>query len=294
MIKVKDFFSIEDFKNTLNLSILGARVCYSSKSLEELLKDKRITDKESRINFIEKLIKHKHYSVFSHSFAYKNVGELNALKIGATKFKSEYNPEFKDVIGVSLRHLIEELTEDEIKKSLNEIKEIETKIEIIDKEENVYLLHLNTDYSGYAMFYIEGISRIATHQLVRHTSLNFSQRSQRYVNEKDNEVYIPDTIQNQNVIESFKALDRHLQKLYDKFVNEYKIKIEDARYILPSGRKSTIVVSGTLRWINDFIEKRLDNHAQKEIRDIAYRMKNILDRVIKSKKFIDTRKVIKD
>jgi thymidylate synthase (FAD) len=52
-------------------------------------------------------------------------------------------------------------------------------------------------------------------------------------------------------------------------VYDCKIKREDARFLLPMGRRTTIVVSGTLKWIHDFIEKRNTPHAQWEIRNIA-------------------------
>jgi thymidylate synthase (FAD) len=63
-------------------------------------------------------------------------------------------------------------------------------------------------------------------------------------------------------------------------VYNYKIKREDARYFLPAGVKTSIVVSGTLNWVNDFIDKRLDPHAQWEIRDVARMMKELLDKQI--------------
>ncbi|MBX0311742.1 MAG: FAD-dependent thymidylate synthase, partial [Sulfurihydrogenibium sp.] len=43
------------------------------------------------------------------------------------------------------------------------------------------------------------------------------------------------------------------------------------------GRRTTIVVSGTLNWINDFIEKRDTHHAQWEIRKVAKLMKELLN-----------------
>ena len=43
-------------------------------------------------------------------------------------------------------------------------------------------------------FAIEGVSRVLTHQLVRHRIASYSQQSQRYVKEHDFETIMPPTI----------------------------------------------------------------------------------------------------
>jgi thymidylate synthase (FAD) len=281
-------FSIEDFKDTFPLASFGARVCYSDGDLNSLLSDQRIIDKQKRAEFLSKLGNYKHFSVFSHSFIYKRIGEENALRIGATYFKSRYNLKYPDIIGISLRHYLEELQNTDIEQYNNAFKQLSeydtplTPIETYNKNNlTVSLLHLNTDYDGYAVFYIDGISRVATHQLIRHSALNFSQRSQRYVKEDDNYSIIPPSISADNQAKGlFKMIDKVAQDTYNILVNSYKIKREDARFILPSGRKTTIVVSGTLNWIKDFIEKRDNIHAQWEIRKVAGIMKELLDKHI--------------
>jgi len=279
-------FTIEDFKDTFPLASFGARVCYSDGDLNYLLSDPRIINKERRAEFLSKLGNSKHFSVFSHSFTYKRIGENNALKIGATYFKSRYNPKYPDVVGISLRHYLEELYKtDKYKDAFKQLAEYDTSITPIEtySQENitVSLLHLNTLYDGYAVFYIDGISRIATHQLVRHSALNFSQRSQRYVKENDNFTIIPSSISSCDEAKKlFKMVDELSQGVYNVLVDTYKVKREDARFILPSGRNTTIVVSGTLNWIYDFLEKRTDMHAQWEIRYIANIMKDLLDKQI--------------
>jgi Predicted alternative thymidylate synthase len=283
---ILEYFTIEDFKDTFPLASFGARVCYSDGDLNYLLSDPRIIDKERRAEFLSKLGNSKHFSVFSHSFTYKRIGENNALKIGATYFKSRYNPKYPDVVGISLRHYLEELYKtDKYKDVFKQLAEYDTSITPIEtySQENitVSLLHLNTLYDGYAVFYIDGISRIATHQLVRHSALNFSQRSQRYVKENDNFTIIPSSISScAEAKKLFKMVDELSQGVYNILVDTYKVKREDARFILPSGRNTTIVVSGTLNWIYDFLEKRTDTHAQWEIRYIANMMKNLLDKHI--------------
>lgn len=281
-------FTIEDFKETFPLASFGARVCYSDGDLNSLLSDPRIIDKQKRAEFLSKLGNYKHFSVFSHSFIYKRIGEDNALRIGATYFKSRYNLKYPDTIGISLRHYLEELQntdQEQYQNAFKQLAEYDTLLTPIetysDNNLTVSLLHLNTDYDGYAVFYIDGISRVATHQLIRHSALNFSQRSQRYVKEDDNYTVIPPSISEDNQAKGLlKMIDKLAQDTYNILVNSFKIKREDARFILPAGRKTTIVVSGTLNWIKDFIDKRDNIHAQWEIRNIAIIMKQLLDKHI--------------
>jgi len=280
-----DLFTIEDFKDSFPHAALGARVCYNSGNLESLLNDPRVVDKQKRAEFLSKLGNYKHFSVFSHSFVYKKVGEKNALKIGATYFKSHYTPKYPDVIGVSLRHYLEELLkkdEKEYLKVFEKLAEFDTPIEPrgIYTQDNltVALIGINKEYDGYAVFFIDGVSRAMTHQLVRHTALNFSQRSQRYVKEDENYTIMPPSIvENKDALELVKLYDEMSTALYNMLVYDYKIKREDARFFLPMGRRTTIVVSGTLKWIHDFIEKRDTPHAQWEIRNVASGMRKLLN-----------------
>jgi thymidylate synthase (FAD) len=285
-------FTIEDFKNTFPLASLGARICYSDKSLKELLKDPRIIDKQRRAEFLSKLGNDKHFSVFSHSFIYKEVGVIDAMYIGATYFKSRYNPEYPEVIGISLRHYLEELQKvdpEQFKEAFNKLAEFDAPVEykvlytsnFINRPKQsikVYLLHVNHFYDGYAVFYIDGISRVATHQLVRHTALNFSQRSQRYVKEDDNFVIYPHSIFSKDELpKKASHISRVSKRVYKDLVYNHKIKREDARYFLPEGSRTSILVSGTLNWIKDFIDKRNTPHAQWEIREVARLMAEALD-----------------
>lgn len=280
-------FSIDDFRGVIPFSSFGARVCYTSGDLDYLLQDPRIVEKDRRAEFLSKLGNYKHFSVFAHSFVYKEVGEWTALRIAATKFKSVYNLDYPDVVGISLRHYLEELlnySEKEYYKAFEKIAEFDSKIEILGREENTTLLALQTDYDGWAVFYIDGVSRNMTHQLVRHTKLNFSQRSQRYVKEDENYTVIPPSIEESpQALKLAKSIDNLSQAIYEIFVYQFKIKREDARFIIPSGRRTSIVVSGTLRDFYDFIEKRDNTHAQWEIRRVAQQMRRLLEENVKSK-----------
>jgi len=301
---ILEFFNLEDFKESIPFTALGARTCYSSGDLDYLLNDPRVVSREERAKFLSKLGNYKHFSVFAHSFSYKDLNQIEeeklnkfiedelknlpkhikakliALKIASTKFKSHYNPKYPTVIGISLRHYLEELleySEDAYYKAFEKIADYDIPINPLGKKENVSLIGLIKDYDGYAVFYIDNVSRTMTHQLVRHTALNFSQRSQRYVKEDENYVVIPPSIEeNKEALELFKNAEKIADETYKKLVYDFKIKREDARFILPHGKRTTIVVSAPLSWIWDFIEKRTEIGAQWEIRKVAFQMKELL------------------
>jgi len=275
MVSVKDFFSWRDFIDTFPLTAIGARVCYSKKSLEELLKEPKVSSPQERAQFLSKLANWKHFSVFAHSFAYKKVGEKKAVYLAAKYFKSYWNEKAPDYIGISLRHYLEELSEEERSEVFTHLSEVENQIEPLGVNENVVLLGGTFKGFGYFVFYISGISRVATHQLVRHTSLNFSQRSQRYASEKENSSIIPPSFKG-NAEELFRSWDKMANNLYRVLTEDLKIPKEDARFILPHGRASTIVVSGPTPWLLDFLKKRTEKAAQWEIRQTALKMVELL------------------
>lgn len=116
-------------------------------------------------------------------------------------------------------------------------------------------------------------SRSFTHQIVRHRSLSFSQESQRYCNYSGNKF-------NHSIrfikCEAFD--DDILQTIEDAYFKaiDNGAKPEDARQILPNCAASTIVVTGTLEDWKKFLHLRVDEHAQKEIREIAETIMNYL------------------
>jgi len=279
-MQIKHFASPLDFPHAW-LCGLGARVCYSKKSLAELLNEPKITDKD----FLNRLCSYKHFSVFSHAFVYKHVGYSIAKILASKYFKTYWNEAQPDIIGFSLRHYLEDLSEQERTQVIEKIANIIPKPSIIASLDNVYLVYKSTDYFGYAVFYLENVSRVLTHQLVRHTSLNFSQRSQRYVLQfprkkdapREDMMIIPPSVKaNPQALEIFLKAVKQSEDAYIDLLN-LGIPAEDARFILPHGQKTNILVSGTLPHLFDFISKRKENGAQWEIREIAMKMEHLLN-----------------
>lgn len=121
-------------------------------------------------------------------------------------------------------------------------------------------------------FVIDGISRAASHQLVRHRHASYSQQSQRYVTYGHTDVYEPETIlKNREADAIFNAFIDQAEEAY-KTLLALDIPAEDARYVLPNAMTSNITVTLNLRELMHICGLRLCSRAQKEIRDIIKAM----------------------
>ncbi len=143
-----------------------------------------------------------------------------------------------------------------------------------DKEKKLNLIkkvissgHYSTIEHIQVTFAINNISRAATHQLVRHRHMSFSQKSQRYVKEKGEfDFIVPPAIEAKKDL--YQKFLNHMDltaKLYQEFL-ENGIKSEDARAILPNATTSSMVVSLNLRELIHLANLRLCTRAQLEIR----------------------------
>ena len=122
-------------------------------------------------------------------------------------------------------------------------------------------------------FGIEGISRACSHQLVRHRMASFSQRSQRYCFE-DGFNYIEPDDMNDEEDKFFRDFMRHSKEVYSKLIDK-GVKPEDARMVLPNACETKIIVTMNARELLHFFKLRCCKRAQKEIREVAFMMKNI-------------------
>ena len=127
--------------------------------------------------------------------------------------------------------------------------------------------HYSTVEHIQVSFAVSNISRACTHQLVRHRHMSFSQKSQRYVQEKGQFDYlIPHTIEkNQELKEKFEEFMGEISKKYLEFV-EAGIPAEDARALLPNACSTSMVISTNLRELIHVANLRLCTRAQLEIR----------------------------
>ena len=120
-------------------------------------------------------------------------------------------------------------------------------------------------------FGVDGLSRVASHQLVRHRIASFSQQSQRYVKIDDGSkgmVTPPSVTGSPEAAELFTRQAEDACKAYKKLV-AMGIPMEDARFILPHGWETRLVLTMNARELHHFFSLRLCRRAQWEIRELA-------------------------
>ena len=121
-------------------------------------------------------------------------------------------------------------------------------------------------------FSIEGITRVASHQLVRHRIASYTQMSHRFAKPVD-EYYqpvIPPSTKSrarQTVEEAYREAYNNYYELLEAGVPE-----EDARYVLPNGVNTNVVVTMNARELYNFFSLRLCSRSQWEIRQVAWKM----------------------
>lgn len=120
-------------------------------------------------------------------------------------------------------------------------------------------------------FVIEGISRVTLAQLTRHRLASFSVQSQRYRGADADSVVIPESYAAHAYRGSVDALLMQATELYNAMVYD-GVATEDARYILPQGITTTLMMTSNARELRHFFALRCCNRAQWEIRQLADEM----------------------
>lgn len=132
-----------------------------------------------------------------------------------------------------------------------------------------------------ATFYISGVSRSLTHELVRHRHLNFSQVSQRYVDESEAAMVVPPAIRDSkttawtNIYDAGAFAREIYTSLVERLMTEgltRKAARGAARAVLPNMTETEIIVTGNHRAWRDVIAKRISPAADAEIRELAGRL----------------------
>ena len=134
-------------------------------------------------------------------------------------------------------------------------------------------------------FGIEGVSRALLAQITRHRLASFSVQSQRYCNMKQNGYVTPDAIYgNPQLRELYESTMEKLWGVYEYLADKLKMgyivngidektaekmAIEDARYVLPNGCETKMMVTMNARELLHFFRMRCCNRAQSEIQDLA-------------------------
>ncbi|PKK85477.1 MAG: thymidylate synthase (FAD) [Thermoplasmata archaeon HGW-Thermoplasmata-1] len=125
-------------------------------------------------------------------------------------------------------------------------------------------------------FAVSGVSRSLTHQLVRHRIASYSQQSQRYVSLSQPSYVTPPKIgRDERLRGAYGETMARIWAEYNKLLS-LGIPAEDARYVLPNGSTTNIIVTMNARALLNFFELRCCNHAQWEIRELAWKMLNLV------------------
>ena len=128
-----------------------------------------------------------------------------------------------------------------------------------------------------ATWYVDGISRACSHQLVRHRIASYTQQSQRYVVERENmPCALPESIAADPA--AFEVYDHALTACdgaYHQLVG-MGVRAEDARYVLQNAVETKLFVTMNARALFNFLDLRDDTHAQWEIRELAQKMAQAL------------------
>ena len=119
-------------------------------------------------------------------------------------------------------------------------------------------------------FGIEGISRVTSHQLVRHRIASYSQQSQRYVSHSDcfRAIMPPSIAANEDAARIYDFTIGVLHNAYNVMV-DMGISAEDARYLLPNATETKIIMTMNARDLLHFFALRCCHRAQWEIREMA-------------------------
>ena len=284
---------VKDLKpyDNLYLSAIGARICYSSDHPLDLIQnDERIVNKDRRISFLSKLVKAKHYSVFAHSPVFFNCHWAD-IEAFSRLYKAYVWPDGSACLNA--RHLTEILqTVPEVNDTPFEhqfyrydFQRKEWAKGIKEKNEKEILAFvIPHEPWGWISIIAHGYSRAMTHQFVRHTWLNFSQRSHRYTYVDG---YVTPYSAFLHDIRNIKGervpANLFFSEAYDNADTYYAVMInngipkEDARYVTPVGARTTIMASAPFFVWMDFVKKRNHSKAQWEIRELAFAVAQVLD-----------------
>ena len=154
--------------------------------------------------------------------------------------------------------------------------------------------HLSVLEHGTVTFYLTGVSRSLTHELIRHRHFSYSQLSQRYVPERNAAMVEPDVIADDPELHarfvaateaSLAAYTELLEGLEKRFADVSNATLrrkqarQAARSVLPNATETKIVVTGNYRAWRHFVAMRASEHADVEIRELAVACLRELQRI---------------
>jgi len=136
--------------------------------------------------------------------------------------------------------------------------------------------HESISEFAFFIFSVEGVSRVLTHQLVRHRIASYLQMSSRHVNLSHLGFITPPTISKN--VEANRIFNEVINNSKKNYIELLKMGIpkEDARYLLPDSIETHIVIGMNGRSLNHYFGLRLCQKAQWEIRELANKMRDLV------------------
>ncbi len=157
-----------------------------------------------------------------------------------------------------------ELREEDVKRILRTV---------ILKNHHSVLEHVNFTFA------ISGVSRVLTHQLVRHRIASYSQLSQQRTDSSNLKFTVPPEIHHDpDLVEEYKSMMINCRELY-KHLIKCGISRGSARYILPTGFTTRIVATMNARSLFNLLTQRECAVEQWEFYEVAQLMHGELMRV---------------
>ncbi len=296
---VLDNIKKEYVSDFLSWSYLGARICYSSDHPLSIFQEEKLKNKEKAIQFLLHLKVAGHFSVFAHTPIYVDIQKMSIdekFQLASSFFKVWWN---EDYAVFNLRHIAENLDSTMFLQFLSQFdmridnlkvfKVTDKKVMCIDIVDYVLEPEKSSLFAKPEVFVlvfknvkqlpipwigviVHNFSRIFSHQFVRHTWLNFNQRSNRYT--KVEKFVIPYCF-NSNHLGPYMDMIKQSLNIYEVFSKD--MKRESTRFVLPQGSATTVFATAPdfVWW--DFIQKRAIPQAQDEIRKLAIILKRFFE-----------------
>lgn len=285
----------------------AARICYQSEKCRE-------SGIDSTIEFLDRLYRMGHYSVFEHSnFVIKSKDPIPDEKMDSTicsafwYFNAKFINEYEDInghlyFGGNLRAWFESMLEyyDE-ERSFHDItpKELlkfanmacydlmnKVEFEIVDDLDKVPI-----DLKRFGVKIIH--NRAFTHEIVRHRVMSFSQESQRYCNYASNKYHNEITYISTLYEKPSFLTDAIIwfscwvaEKAYVALVKR-GIPPQIARSVLPNACKTSIYISGDKAGWKHLFDLRCSPKAHPEMRSMMYKIAKYFEDYIHDYTYID-------
>jgi len=241
---------------------MAARICYRSE-MSWLI--------EERMEFLEKLAKRGHLSVFEHArYVFPHGGSGPHVRYWSVRYgtnitgptRTHHHKQIEYLVSWNARNAIEfhGVGHNPVTAGFCDL------VDYDDLSPNERLAHAS------ATFEIGGVSRACSHQLVRHRVNSPSQESQRYCDGGEWEPVVPLLIEEHTEALSYFHYSMDAAKMCYEELCEFGISKQDSRFLLPNATPTRLMVTATFEHWRHFLTLRLHKSAQWEIRNVAQRI----------------------